>query len=647
MVVSRIADAFANINWRVGYMQRVRDGKKLGAKSFSAKTTQQLRKQSEESDLQFVELNEHLLLEVLYGGNSMLPGLDVRRLSQIYLELLGESLAIKERNRLGKVISLWPFPSTWVRKRPTAERPAYEIKIGNQTFALPAEDIFCVRNPDPSNPIVGGVGPGQALGTEIDTDEYAAEFTRAHFYNNAAPSRILAFEKINNSEAKRLQAAYRQKYQGSKKAGQVEIVGGMKPVDIRLSDSMKDADTIDLRKSVREIVTETFGVPPEIVGIIENSNRATIESADLLMARYVTGPRARKWLAYLQRLAFEYDPRLVVTFDDPAPDDQDRRLDYAKAAPWALTRGEWRERIGLEDRGETDNVHLENLSLVARTPEGEMTVPLAEPEPDSGKAKAAQGVATQKDDDDRIARIVDSLRPERLDRELTPRTKKVIKSVGNAELRKLGLSISFNMLNPKVVRFLEQYAAKRVVGINNTTRKAVRNAVVEGVKRGEGVNQLKSRIKGVFAQASTSRARTIARTESVIASSFGSREAWLQSGLVADKQWLSVIDGDTRDTHLDLQGSVVAVNELFTSSDGDQGQGPGEFALAENNINCRCASIAVVGEPKSADVCAKLWRQKEAERLAIETGYLSSAKHAFTEQERDVLEALAQIFGTA
>lgn len=651
MAVSRIADAFANVEWRVGYLKpKGRSSKQaLRAKSVTPTTIQKLRQKAEEQELEFVEIDQHLMLELLYGGNAILPGLDVRRLGQIYLELLGESYALTQRNGAGKPVALWPFPATWIRKRPTVDYQYYDIKLGATTHTIDPNEVFVVRNPDPANPMVGGVGAGQALGTELDTDEYAAEFTKAHFYNHGTPSRILAFEKISDTEAKRLGATYRQKYQGVKKAGQVEIVGGMKPVDIKLSDSIAESGVDAVRTNARDVITQTFGLPPEVLGIIESSNRATIEGADVIMARYVVRPRAEKWLGYLQRLALEYDPRLIVTYDDPTPDDRDRQLEYAKAAPWALTRGEWRERAGAEDRGDVDEIHIEQISNVARRPEGvQVLTPIDVPppaEPESGKAQAAQGVALTQKDDDRINRVIESLRPERLQRELTPEARKVISEIGNAELAELGLSIDFNMLNPEVPRFLEKFGGDRITKINTTTRDAVRSELIEGVRAGEGIEKLRRRINGVMADATTWRARTIARTESVMAQSFASRTAWIQSGLISQKQWLSVIDGDTRDTHIDLQGQVVGVDKEFTSSDGDTGQGPGDFGLARNNINCRCAHIAVVDEPKAASELGAIWKVSEARRMEIEEAYFVAARYGFNAQERDVLIALLKYFG--
>jgi hypothetical protein len=47
-------------------------------------------------------------------------------------------------------------------------------------------------------------------------------------------------------------------------------------------------------------------------------------------------------------------------------------------------------------------------------------------------------------------------------------------------------------------------------------------------------------------------------------------------------------DDRVRDTHMFLEGVEVPMGERFYTFDGDSAMIPGDFALPENNINCRC-----------------------------------------------------------
>lgn len=54
------------------------------------------------------------------------------------------------------------------------------------------------------------------------------------------------------------------------------------------------------------------------------------------------------------------------------------------------------------------------------------------------------------------------------------------------------------------------------------------------------------------------------------------------------KTWLTAGDERVRDTHDFLEGATVPLGARFYSYDGDSALQPGDFMLAENNVNCRC-----------------------------------------------------------
>lgn len=61
-----------------------------------------------------------------------------------------------------------------------------------------------------------------------------------------------------------------------------------------------------------------------------------------------------------------------------------------------------------------------------------------------------------------------------------------------------------------------------------------------------------------------------------------------ETGAVVEKVWLTVGDDRVRDTHEDLAGVSVGVNDRFYTFDGDSALFPGGFANPKNNVNCRC-----------------------------------------------------------
>ncbi|GAF95220.1 unnamed protein product, partial [marine sediment metagenome] len=104
---------------------------------------------------------------------------------------------------------------------------------------------------------------------------------------------------------------------------------------------------LDLRKNQRDAVIQVYGVPPEVLGIVEASNRATSEVAEYLYARWVLIPRLEFLRQTLQhQLVPDYDSMLILDYDSPVAQDKERVLKVASLSPWSIMLDEWREMQG-------------------------------------------------------------------------------------------------------------------------------------------------------------------------------------------------------------------------------------------------------------------------------------------------------------
>ena len=54
------------------------------------------------------------------------------------------------------------------------------------------------------------------------------------------------------------------------------------------------------------------------------------------------------------------------------------------------------------------------------------------------------------------------------------------------------------------------------------------------------------------------------------------------------KTWHTMRDEKVRDTHSPLEGMTIPIADEFYTWDSDRAMAPGEFALPQNNVNCRC-----------------------------------------------------------
>lgn len=90
------------------------------------------------------------------------------------------------------------------------------------------------------------------------------------------------------------------------------------------------------------------------------------------------------------------------------------------------------------------------------------------------------------------------------------------------------LGIAFDLDDPLTRAYLEE-AGSNIVGITDTTRRAVREALTEGQAAGEGIPQLAKRIRDL-PEFSPARARTVARTELAEASNKAAVHTYEASG---------------------------------------------------------------------------------------------------------------------
>lgn len=306
-------------------------------------------KQAVEQD-EAKEITSHLMLDVLSSCNPFFHGLETRTLTQIYLDLNGENFWMKGRNGFGAIVQLWPIPPPWIISTPTPSKRSYRVSFRGWNDEIPDTEIIWMKHADPANPYARGTGIAQALGDELDTDEYTSKFLKSRFLNNAMPPFIVSPEGDSDGakpEFRRLEQSWLKKSQGFWRA--FVPFFSTRPLKVQtLSDNFREMELTKLRTFERDACYQTYGVPPEILGVLNSSNRATIDAADYLYSRWVLCPRLDFLVACLQtQLAPEYDPRLLVAYDSPVAEDDEFSLKTMTANPAAYTIDQWLEMAGL------------------------------------------------------------------------------------------------------------------------------------------------------------------------------------------------------------------------------------------------------------------------------------------------------------
>lgn len=363
-VAGRVADAMQGTCWKL-YARRGPGGKimrdvMLQGSGAAARRIALKRLEAEDSLIEVPP--DHPMYLTLANPNGYITGSDMVRLAQLGLDLAGDAFLLKERNALGVPVALWPIPPHWVKNMPSPSKPYYEVSWRGWQGPVPDSEVLWLHNPAPANPYGRGSSITAALSDELQVDEYLAKFANSLFYNRMAPDFLaMVYDEVgqggvkvgsSSAEVERIEQAWTEKNQGFYKAFKGMFLNRFVDIHEFQKPTMEQLVYPGLRNVERDIILQTWGIPPEQLGITESSNRATAEVSDWIFETRVLRPRREAMRAMLQaRLAPEYDERLIVDYEDTEPGDKEHKLAVMKAAPWAFSQEQWQE-MACEDEGQ-------------------------------------------------------------------------------------------------------------------------------------------------------------------------------------------------------------------------------------------------------------------------------------------------------
>lgn len=160
-------------------------------------------------------------------------------------------------------------------------------------------------------------------------------------------------------------------------------------------------------------------------------------------------------------------------------------------------------------------------------------------------------------------------------------------------------SYSFDLINPDTLENLAKGKTmlpyKKVDGKKDErwNTKLITSKLMQSMINGDSIPKISKSFSSVMDMNKVS-ARRNARTSITSCENQGRMYAMLEAekrGVKMKKQWMATHDGRTRDSHLNIDGETVELNEAFTNGLMEPGDPDGE---PEEVYNCRCTMIAVV-----------------------------------------------------
>lgn len=320
---------------------------------------------------------EHELYELLDNpvpAFKEIDGYSLRYFTFTQLELVGECAWLKIRE--GKrIVALLPVLKSWIKETPTEKNNSYKIipygDMNGNVLTVPVEDLVIFKDIDIADPYGRGKGLAESLVDELETDEFASKYQKNFFYNDATPPYLITGFVGNQEQADKVKTTLMQKIGGFFHAREPAILTG-DPKITTLGIAPKELDMVESRKYLRDECLHHFRIPPELMGIIENSNRSTIDASFYLMQKNVLPARLARFERTLNRqLLPDFDKDLICKHNFECDEDKEFKLKVFQFGleKGTITREEFRTAFGLEAEIKEGTLILPVMSTITNADE--------------------------------------------------------------------------------------------------------------------------------------------------------------------------------------------------------------------------------------------------------------------------------------
>jgi HK97 family phage portal protein len=302
-IVNRTAKAEAQVDWKL--FRKAKSGK----------------------DEDRVEVTSHAALDLWNRPNAFYTQSVFVEAGAQHKQLTGEQWWIIARDERSPIpLELWPVRPDRMRPVPDPEKfisgYMYTGPNGEQV-ALRIEDVIFIRTPHPTDPY-RGIGPVQALLTDLDAVRYSAEWNRNFFLNSAEPGGIIEVPNaLSDPDFDQLRERWNEQHRGVANAHRVAILEHGVWKDRKYSQ--RDMQFVELRHVGQEIIREAFGFPKPMLGTVDDVNRANADAGEVMFARWLCVPdlEAVKDALNNQLLPLFGARDLEFDFENPVPEDRE------------------------------------------------------------------------------------------------------------------------------------------------------------------------------------------------------------------------------------------------------------------------------------------------------------------------------------
>lgn len=289
----------------------------------------------------YTELDDHSALLVLEKPNPIETKYQYLFRTILHMDLTGDAYSLIVRDNARRIRELWTLQPDQVTVVPNADGTIkrYDLRVGTDTIALSPDDVIHYKHPSPDNPFYGS-SVVMAVAQSVDINHFQHNYQRNFYKRSAIPPAILTTDsKLDSATIDRLRDSFQSVYGGGDNQGKTMILeNGLKynPVGI----NPKDLDWLATNRYTLQEICAIFGVPPAMLGIVEDVNRANAESQEYTYAKMTVEPLLTNideqlTISFIRQ--FGDGSTLFIQHDSTVPEDEERQ---ARASQYRISSGQ-------------------------------------------------------------------------------------------------------------------------------------------------------------------------------------------------------------------------------------------------------------------------------------------------------------------
>ena len=522
------------------------------------------------------------------------------------------------------------------------------------------EEIIHFKYPNPINP-KRGMGVVEASMTYLQTEEYSSQWTKNSIYNSGRPSGIINLQgKMDDNQFNQLKENFKQEYTGTVNAGKTLLLKGFDGIDwAKLGMDLEGIDLKSVKDLTREDIMFMFRTSNTIMGITDDVNRANSREMRGVWMDNVVKPELDRFVDQINHsLAKIYGNDLTLEYEDPNPETiKDRVEEWDKGVDRWLSKNDIiRERnqilgtdipekkggdeiwqplslvpmeLRKEDKSQEKQVKTKKNLKKERKVEKEVSLEVKPTKKERGEIMRKNIFREQERWEqpfqEQVNKVFEYQKKQILDKvksidknfedwlfdrlESILLWKELILPIAT-EIIKSQSKYMFDFVDddsvageleitPSIKNSIEQRVERWSSDVDADTRELLNDTINQGVRAGESVSKLRSRIESVYDQATKTRSTRIARTETIFLSNMAQLEAMQFLPSVVGKQWMT--NPDACEFCKPLEGVIMGLGTNFVNQGESVEGSDGGIMVADYedvlhpplHPNCRCTILPV------------------------------------------------------